>query len=160
MAHRVYIGIGSNLGDRESQIRGALDRIDRLDGVRLVAVSTMHETDPVGGPPSQPMFLNAAASLDTDLTPEELIRALLRIEQDMGRVRGQRNAPRIIDLDILLYDDLVLNEPGLTVPHPRMHLRAFVLAPLLEIARNVRHPILDQTVEELWADFAASSQSS
>ena len=122
-----YVGLGSNLGDREATIRAA---IAALPGV--VAVSALRETDPVGVV-DQPRFLNGAARLETDLSARQLLDALLAIERELGRERRERWGPRTIDLDLLLYGDTAVDEPGLTVPHPRLHERRFVLEPLAEL---------------------------
>jgi 2-amino-4-hydroxy-6-hydroxymethyldihydropteridine diphosphokinase len=122
------------------------------DGVLDVQMSLLHETEPVGGPDGQGLFLNAAARVETTLEPAELMARLLTIETGLGRERGPKWGPRVIDLDLLLYDDRIIDEPGLTVPHPRMHERRFVLAPLSEIARTVIHPRLNRTVGALLDD--------
>ena len=131
---RAYVGFGSNLGDREGTIREALAALDAWPGIDVVAVSTVRETDPVGYL-DQPRFLNGAAALETELAPRELLDALLGIERDLGRVRGEgpRYGPRPIDLDLLLHGDLVVVETGLVVPHPRLHERLFALEPLAEL---------------------------
>lgn len=141
------IALGSNLGDRHAHLTYAVERLRALGRVR--AVSSWHETDPVGYT-EQGRFLNGAVALETDLPPEELMRELLRIEAERGRERRLVNGPRTLDLDLLLYGSLVLDVPGLTLPHPRLHERAFVLAPLAEIAADAMHPSLQQTVGELW----------
>ena len=131
---RAYVGVGANLGDREGTIRAALAALDARPDVAVVAVSTLLETDPVGYL-DQPPFLNGVAALETELAPRELLDALLEVERELGRVRGEgpRYGPRPIDLDLLLHGDLVLDEPGLVVPHPRLHERLFALEPLAEL---------------------------
>jgi 2-amino-4-hydroxy-6-hydroxymethyldihydropteridine diphosphokinase len=134
VAHHAYIGLGSNLGDRVANVRRALAEVEPARASRLL------ETDPVGYV-DQPRFVNAVALVETDLAPRGLLDRLLEIERDLGRTRdGPRFGPRTIDLDLLLYDDLVLDEPGLTIPHPRMHERRFVLEPLAEIAPGLVVP--------------------
>jgi 2-amino-4-hydroxy-6-hydroxymethyldihydropteridine diphosphokinase len=142
----VYIACGSNLGDRLATIHSALDRIADL-GVR-VTTSPVYESEPVGYA-QQPRFLNGVVQLQTDVPPTRLLVRLLEVEKGLGRERNFPNAPRTIDLDILLYDDRVIATPELTVPHPRMHERAFVLMPLVDLAPNLVHPIFGQRVDEL-----------
>ena len=130
---RAYIGLGANLGDREATIRAALDALAEEDGIEVVAVSMLRETEPVGVGP-QPLFLNGAAELETTLSARELLDRLLATEQRFGRVRvAGEHGPRTLDLDLLLYGDEQIDEPGLTVPHPRIHEREFVLEPLREL---------------------------
>jgi 2-amino-4-hydroxy-6-hydroxymethyldihydropteridine diphosphokinase len=142
----VYLSLGSNLGDREIQLRDALRRL-AANG-RVVAVSSFYETEPVEFT-DQAWFLNCVAALETTETPEQLLMALLHIEQQMGRQRIQKKGPRTIDIDILLFDEAIVDSPALTIPHPAMHQRRFVLEPLAEIAPEVRHPVLKKTVREL-----------
>jgi 2-amino-4-hydroxy-6-hydroxymethyldihydropteridine diphosphokinase len=137
---RAYIGLGSNLGDRRAQLEEALRRLDADPAVSVAAVSSFRDTDPVGVV-GQPRFLNAAAALDTSLEPGELLGRLLAVERALGRDRsGERWGPRTVDLDLLLYADLALDEPGLTVPHPRLHERRFVLEPLVELDPALAFP--------------------
>jgi 2-amino-4-hydroxy-6-hydroxymethyldihydropteridine diphosphokinase len=131
---RAYVGLGANLGDREATIRAA---IAGLAGV--VAVSSLRETDPVGNT-DQPRFLNGVVALETDLSAPELLDVLLSVERGLGRERRQRWGPRTIDLDLLLYGDETVDEPGLTVPHPRLHERRFVLEPLAELDPELAVP--------------------
>jgi 2-amino-4-hydroxy-6-hydroxymethyldihydropteridine diphosphokinase len=130
---RAYVGLGANLGDREATIRRALVLLGGRPGVKIVLVSTLRETAPVGIV-DQPSFLNGAVMLETTLDPESLLAELLAVELELGRERrGPRNGPRTIDLDLLLYGDQVVDVPGLTVPHPRLHERCFALEPLAEL---------------------------
>lgn len=138
-ASRAYIGLGSNLDDPASQLWRAIDELARLPSSRLLAHSSLYRSAPVGRL-DQPDFINAVAQIETALAPHDLLKALLEIEHNHGRVREYPNAPRTLDLDILMYDDLQCNEHGLILPHPRMHQRAFVLQPLLEIAPSCRIP--------------------
>ncbi len=142
----VYLGLGSNLGDRHKNIASAIDHLNQ-NGIVVKKLSTIIETDPVGGPATQGKFLNAVAKTETDLSPQNLRSTLKTIEQTLGRIKTVKNGPRTIDLDILLYDTQVINTPELTIPHPRMLERNFVLSPLKEIAPDL--------VEEL---FHASRQ--
>jgi 2-amino-4-hydroxy-6-hydroxymethyldihydropteridine diphosphokinase len=137
--HIAYIGLGSNLENPLDQLRRAFADIDKLPDTRVVARSSLYRSAPIGLL-DQPDFVNAVAKIETALTPQALLQALLQIEHRHGRERTIRNAPRTLDLDVLLYDDMQLNEPGLTIPHPQMHLRAFVLRPLLEIAPDAGIP--------------------
>jgi len=130
-----YIGLGSNIGDREENLRAAVAALGRTKGVRLGPCSNIYETDPVGVV-AQPPFLNMAVRIGTSLAPESLLDACLDIERSLGRVRDMRWGPRTIDLDVLLYGDAAMHTPRLTVPHPRMHERPFVLIPLLEVLKK------------------------
>jgi len=131
---RAYVGLGANLGDRERTLREAVNALAAEDGVEVVAVSTLSETEPVGVG-DQPLYVNGAAALETTLTAHELLDRLLVVEQRFGRVRVPgEHGPRTLDLDLLLYGDEVIDEPGLTIPHPRLHERRFVLEPLAELA--------------------------
>ena len=139
MIHTAYIALGANLGDPAATVRAAFAALAGLPDSRLVRTSSLYRTAPVGIT-EQPEFVNAAAELATGLEPEALLDALLAVEQVFGRVRAERNGPRTLDLDLLLYDDRQLDLPRLTLPHPRLHLRAFVLQPLAEIAPELQLP--------------------
>lgn len=146
---RAYVALGSNLGDRERNIREALRLLDQTNGTDVTKVSSMLDNPAVGGPEGSPRFLNAAAEVKTSLGPHELLDRLLAIEQQLGRTREIRWEPRIIDLDLLLYGDQVIRTPTLTVPHPLLHERPFVLGPLAEIAPDVVHPVQGRRIREL-----------
>jgi len=143
----VFLGLGSNVGDREASLRAALRGLEAR-GFRVTALSSLYLTEPVDAPP-QEWFLNAVAGGETALSPEALLRACLDTERALGRVRDVPRGPRTIDLDLLLYGDEVRDTPGLTLPHPRMHERRFVLVPLVEIAPGARHPVLGLTAAEM-----------
>ena len=145
---RVFIGLGSNLGDREQNLNAALTALREAGIIRPVRVSSFLAGAPVGGPP-QPDFLNAAAEAETELPPEQALQALLAVESRLGRVRAERWGPRVIDLDLLLYDQIILDRPDCVIPHPRMHERRFVLEPLCEIAPDAMHPVFRVTIREL-----------
>jgi 2-amino-4-hydroxy-6-hydroxymethyldihydropteridine diphosphokinase len=137
---RAYVGLGANLGDRERTLHEAVAALAAEDGVEVVAVSTLRETEPVGVG-EQPLYLNGAAELETTLTARELLDRLLAVEQRFGRVRVPgEHAPRTLDLDLLLYGDEVIDERGVTVPHPRLHERRFVLEPLAELTPGLVVP--------------------
>ena len=138
---RAFVGLGSNLGEREATLREALTRLGELDGVAVVAVSSFRETDPVGNV-DQPRFVNGAAEIVTNLGPRELLDRLLEVERSLGRDRSreERWGPRTVDLDLLLYGDETVGEVGLEIPHPRLSERPFVLEPLLELDPELRLP--------------------
>ena len=150
------LGLGSNLGDRKRTLGEAIGRLERHPQVERVAASRWHETLPVGGPPGQTPFLNGAARVETSLTPEALLDLLQRIETELGRRRDERWGPRTLDLDLLLYDRLVLSTPRLAIPHARMAWRRFVLTPAAEIASVMVHPTIGWTVRQLLDHLDAS----
>ena len=141
-----YIGIGSNVGDREANCRKAIELL--AEAGRVVRVSSLYRTEPVGYH-EQEDFINAVAAVETDCTPDDLLRVCQAIEDRLGRKRGLRWGPRTADLDILLYGTQVVNQPGLAIPHPRMAMRKFVLIPLVEISPNAVNPLLHRTAAQL-----------
>ncbi|MGR3219566.1 MAG: 2-amino-4-hydroxy-6-hydroxymethyldihydropteridine diphosphokinase, partial [Candidatus Anammoxibacter sp.] len=143
-----HIGLGSNLNNRETMLTASIERLDDSCDVNVIKISTYYETKPVGGPPSQPDFLNAAIEIDTSLQPAKLLARLQEIENALGREREIKWGPRTIDMDILLCGSSIVNDVNLQIPHPLMHLRRFVLAPLSEIAPRIKHPIFDKTIAE------------
>ena len=163
---KVYIGIGSNLGDRRKNINAAINCLKQEKLLNLTKQSSLYETEPVGGPP-QRKFLNGAIELETDASPRDLLEKLKAIERKLGRDSNKANpapgwvkwGPRTIDLDILLYDNLILEEPGLTIPHPLFHKRIFVLRPLAEIAPEAKHPVLKTTVKELLLEIVGKNEN-
>lgn len=156
MATLAYIAVGANIGSRRKTIDAAMAEIDRRDGLRVVCRSDLIETEPIGGPIDQAKYLNGAIQVETTLTARQLLDVLLAIESALGRVRIERWGPRVIDLDLLLFGDEVIGERDLTVPHPRMHERGFVLQPLAQIAPQARHPVLNKTVSELMAELQSA----
>jgi 2-amino-4-hydroxy-6-hydroxymethyldihydropteridine diphosphokinase len=142
----VYLSLGSNVGDRAANLSSAIEQLRTLGDV--VKISSFYETEPVEFT-AQPWFLNCAIKLDTEKMPKQLLAAILNIEQGMGRRRTQKKGPRSIDIDILLFGNSLIDTKGLTVPHPAMHERRFVLEPLAEIAADIRHPVFKRTIREL-----------
>jgi 2-amino-4-hydroxy-6-hydroxymethyldihydropteridine diphosphokinase len=152
---RIAIALGSNLGDREHQLRGAVAALNPV--LAHLRVSSFHETEPVGMPMPQPMFLNAAAIGESTLSAPAILDVLFAVEQGFGRERPFELAPRTIDLDLILYGDAVIDTPGLTVPHPRFRERRFVLEPLAEIAPEWIDPVTGKSVAELFEALRHSS---
>jgi 2-amino-4-hydroxy-6-hydroxymethyldihydropteridine diphosphokinase len=150
--HRVYIGIGSNLGDRKANAVEAVDRMSKLPGTRLVRASSLYESEPLGD--AKTWFVNSVIEIETEFAPDDLLRRLKAIEKAMGRkrVKGKRWGSRVIDLDILLSDHDVVEKRSLKIPHPEMHKRRFVLLPLAELAPHVVHPQLGLSVSALLAN--------
>lgn len=146
--HRAYIGIGTNLGDRREYLRQGLLRLHQPKEIRITRISSVYETQPVGGV-EQPEFLNMVVEVNTTLPPESLLSVMLEVEKALHRVRDVRWGPRTLDLDLLLYEDQVLATERLTLPHPRMTERGFVIIPLREVAGDKRIPAYGKTVEEL-----------
>jgi len=149
----VYIGMGSNIGNRESNCWDAIKRMQMKD-ITIKKTSSMHETEP-WGLKEQPKFINMAIEAETRLSPEELLKTLKDIEKDMGRKEGVKWGPRIIDLDILFYNDILIDMENLHIPHPLLHKRDFVLLPLFEIAPDKVHPVLKKTIRQLKEDMNA-----
>ncbi len=154
-----YIGLGANLGDPRRQLTEALDRLAAAEEVEVLRVSSFYLNPPLG-PPDQPWYVNAVAQVRTRLAPEELLRVLHRLEAEAGRVRRERWGPRLIDLDLLLYNGVILTGLDVQVPHPEMHRRAFVLAPLAEIAPEAWHPALEKSAAELLAALDTADRNS
>ena len=152
----VYLSLGSNLGDRAAHLRRALDEL-AAEGIEIARVSPFYRTEPVDYRP-QPWFLNAAAEIRTELLPLRLLSTLQRIERRLGRRRTVPKGPRTIDLDILFYDNAVVRSAALTIPHPRMEARKFVLVPLSELAPDLRHPVTRKTAREMLNETPDRSQ--
>jgi 2-amino-4-hydroxy-6-hydroxymethyldihydropteridine diphosphokinase len=151
--HSAYVALGANLGDRAANIAAALDALGRTPSTRVVRTSKLIENPAVGGPADSPSFLNGMAEVETTLSPRELLDRLLEIERSLGRERRQKWEPRPIDLDLILYEDQVIDTPELQLPHPLMHERRFVLEPLAELAPDLVHPISELTVREMLRDL-------
>jgi len=145
---RAYVALGSNLGNRLENMKQAVIRLNIMRSTKLAGLSSVYETAPVGGP-RQSFFLNACAALDTELSPTLLLKAMLEIEKELGRVRSTHWGPRTIDLDLLIYENIIMNSPLLELPHPRMTERNFVLVPLAELNRDLIIPGIKRTVNEL-----------
>ena len=161
MGETVFIGFGSNVGDRVDYCDRAVTLLGLLAHSRVTAVSSLYETEPIKDERSDPggqWFLNGVVRLDTDVTPSSVLAVCREIERAMGRDQDHRGGPRTMDLDLLFYGDRVLQEGGLTIPHPRLHLRRFVLAPLVEIDPEWRHPVLKETVQTLLDRLHDASQ--
>ena len=152
MASLAYLSLGSNVGDREHHLREVIAQLAQVG--RVISVSSLYETEPVEFT-NQAWFLNCAVMLETSLTPSQLMSRLLELEQSMGRRRVRTKGPRMIDLDILLFSDSVVNAPDLTIPHPAMARRRFVLEPLAVIAPEAWHPVLKKTIRELLDELPA-----
>lgn len=146
MQDRVYLSLGSNVGDREDHLRGAITRLESI--ARVISVSSFYETEPMEVT-NQPWFLNCAVKAETTKVPKQFMAAVLEMEREMGRLRTMKKGPRTIDIDILLFGDAVVDSPEVTIPHPAMHERRFVLEPLAEIASEARHPVFKKTVSEM-----------
>lgn len=152
-----YIGIGSNVGDKLNNCRKAIDLINTIDGCTVTDRSRFYRTEPVGVI-SQDWYVNGAIRIETALSPYQLLRSLLSIESDMGRIRRRKWEPRVIDLDILLYENEVIEEEALTIPHPLMHARRFVLTPMVQLNPGLVHPVFGRTLSALMNDLSAEGQ--
>jgi 2-amino-4-hydroxy-6-hydroxymethyldihydropteridine diphosphokinase len=146
-----YLALGANLGDRLATFKQARSDLSRHPNIEVTEASTIYETEAVGGPTGQGTYFNAVLQLTTLLGPEDLLTACHAIELRFGRRREEHWGPRTLDIDLLFYGELTCDGPGLILPHPRLHLRRFVLAPLLELAPDLRHPLLGKTIRELYA---------
>lgn len=158
MTHSAYIGVGANLQDRLKQCKAAIDRIDGADGCRVSGVSPFYQTEPVGVN-GQNWYVNAVIRVNTSLDPRPLLNRVLTIEADMGRIRETRWGPRVIDLDVLLFGNRVIKEEAMIIPHPRLHMRRFVLIPLVQLAPQMIHPVLGRTMMELLHEIPEDDQA-
>ena len=157
MSETAFIGVGSNLGDKLDNCRKAIDRVGEISGCRLTGQSDFFRTSPVGVE-GHDWYVNAVFSIEADMTAHQLLKSLLAIEEDLGRKRNKKWDPRTIDLDILLYGQMVMDEKELTIPHPYMHLRKFVLLPMSQLRPDLVHPVRGKTIVELLGDLAEDGQ--
>lgn len=157
MSEITYIGVGSNLGDKLDNCRKAIDRVGKISGCRLTSQSDFFRTSPVGVE-GHGWYVNSVFSIEADITAYRLLKSLLAVEMDLGRERKKKWDPRTIDLDILLYGQTVMDEKELTIPHPYMHLRKFVLLPMSQLIPDMVHPVLGKTIAELLGDLAEDGQ--
>ena len=145
----VFIGLGSNLGNRKENINKAIELLKNTKGIKIIKTSSIIETEPYGKT-DQPNFLNCVIEINTEINPEHLLEICNKIENELGRIRKEKWGPRTIDLDILFIDDFVIRTPDLVVPHPEVHLRNFVLTSLMEIAPDFIHPVFNKTIKEIY----------
>lgn len=153
-----FLAFGANLGDRDQTLRAARDILQSTPGFNLLACSPLYESDPVGGPQGQPPYLNAVLAATTELAPRQLLELCQQIETDFGRERKEKWGPRTLDIDLLLFGPEIIDEPDLTVPHPRLHERRFVLAPLCDLAPDLVHPRLRKPAHRLLAELDPAQQ--
>ena len=157
MIHTAYIGIGSNLGTSGENCVEAIEKISTNDHIKIISKSSFYKTASIGDI-EQDWFINSVIRVDTKLNPKELLLTLLNIESEMGRIRKEKWGPRLIDLDLLFYDNLILNQKGIILPHPEVQKRKFVLVPLNEIAGNLTHPILKKTIKTLLQELSDDAE--